>query len=284
VRGQPPLGRSRYTMPLRLGRIIIGSSSSGKGLGKRMEVAVMSEGIGDSYHRETKYYPDKMSGRGLDWAGKPSPYKEYPGSRRIELPQPAPGVKMDLDQILRKRSSVRDYAGEPLSIEDLSYLLWACTGIQRAEQGYQFRTAPSAGALYPIETYVVANNVRDLEQGLYHYAIRAHSLEDLRLDDLRLETAQAALGQRVCYDAAAVFVWTAIFQRSKWKYEQRGYRYIYMDAGHIAENLYLAATGLELGVCAVGALFDDELNHLLDVDGVAESAFYMATIGHPARF
>ena len=241
----------------------------------------MAEGIGDRYHRETKYYPDRMSGRRLDWSSKPSTYKEYPGSRGIELTPPEPTGGMSLDEVLRKRTSVRDYSGEPLSMRDLSYLLWASTGIQRVEQGYEFRTSPSAGALYPIETYVVANNVRGLEQGLYHYAIRAHRLEELTVGDLRLETAKAALGQGICYDAAAVFVWTAIFYRSKWKYEQRGYRYVYMDAGHIGENLYLAATSLDLGACAVGALFDDELNELLGVDGVEESAIYMAAVGHP---
>jgi SagB-type dehydrogenase family enzyme len=188
---------------------------------------------------------------------------------------------MSLDEALKKRTSVRDYSDEPLTLGDLSYLLWACTGIQRVEQGYEFRTAPSAGALYPIDTYVVANNVEGLEAGLYHYAIRAHALEELRTGDLRLETAKAALGQGVCYDAAAVFVWTAVFSRSKWKYEQRGYRYIYMDAGHMGENLYLAATALELGACTVGALFDDELNQLLGVDGTEESAIYMAAVGHP---
>jgi SagB-type dehydrogenase family enzyme len=250
-------------------------------LNRREEVAEMSEGIGDRYHRETKYHPDRMSGRGLDWAGKPSQYKDYPASRKVELPAPEPGGKMSLDDALRRRASVRDYTGEPLSLPDLSYLLWASTGIQRREQGYEFRTAPSAGALYPIETYIVANNVSGLEQGLYHYAIKAHGLEELRLGDLRLETAKAALGQMICYEAAAVFVWTAVFFRSLWKYEQRGYRYIYMDAGHIGENLYLAATALGLGACGVGALFDDELNRVLGVDGVEESAIYMATVGHP---
>jgi SagB-type dehydrogenase family enzyme len=247
----------------------------------RTEVTAVPEGIGDRYHRETKYYPDKMPGHELDWTSKPSPYKEYPGSRRIDLPRPEPGRNISLDEVLRRRTSVRDYSDEPISLAHLSYLLWASTGIQRIEMGYEFRTAPSAGALYPIDTYVVANNVLDLEQGLYHYAIRAHGLEELRLGDLRLDTAKAALGQGICYDAAAVLVWTAVFERSKWKYEQRGYRYIFMDAGHIAQNLYLAATSQALGVCTVGALFDDELNALLGVDGVQESAIYMAAIGRP---
>jgi len=242
----------------------------------------MSEGIGDRYHRETKYHPDRMSGGGLDWASKPPLYKEYPGRPRIELPRPAPAAAMSLDEALRTRTSVRDYSDEPLSLENLSYLLWATAGIQRVERGHAFRTSPSAGALYPIETYVVANNVRGLRPGLYHYVVKSHQLEELRTGDLRVPTARAALGQRICHDAAAVFVWTAVFERSKWKYKQRAYRYIYMDAGHIGQNLYLAATGLKLGACTVGALFDDDLNTLLAIDGVGESGIYMAAVGRPA--
>ncbi len=242
----------------------------------------MTEGIGDRYHRETKYHPDRMPGGGLDRAGKPSLYKDYPDRPRIDLPRPAPASGMSLDAALRTRTSVRAYSGEPLSLADLSYLLWACAGIQRSARGHEFRTAPSAGALYPIETYVVANNVRELAPGLYHYSVRGHQLEELRTGDLRLPAARAALGQRICYDAAAVLVWTAVFERSKWKYKQRAYRYIYMDAGHIGANFYLAATALKLGACTVGALFDDEVNALLDVDGIEESAVYMAAVGHPA--
>ena len=242
----------------------------------------MAEGIGDRYHKETKYHPDKMTGGGLDWASKPALYKEYPGRPRIDLPRPAPANGMSLDEVLRTRTSVREYSEEPLSLADLSYLLWACAGIQRTEHGHEFRTAPSAGALYPIETYVVANNVRDAAPGLYHYAVRGHQLEELRRGDLRLPTARAALGQRMCYDAAAVLVWTAVFQRSRWKYKQRAYRYIYMDAGHVGGNLYLAATALKLGTCTIGALFDDDANALLEVDGVEESVLYMASVGHPA--
>ena len=92
----------------------------------------------------------------------------------------------------------------------------------------------------------------------------------------------AALGQEMCAEAAAVFVWTAVFARSKWKYAQRAYRYIYLDAGHIAENLALAAVSLGLGTCPIGALFDDEVNKLLAVDGIEESVVYMSVVGLPA--
>jgi len=238
--------------------------------------------VGDRFQQETKYALDAMAGAGLDWSRKPELYKTYPDRRSIALPAFAPSRLMTLDKVLRQRRSVREFQGEPLSLGQLGYLLWASTGIGRTEEGYAFRTAPSAGALYPIETYVVAHNVRKLEAGLYHYAIQRHELEQLRTADLRRPTALAALGQAMCATAPVVFVWTAIVERSKWKYRQRAYRYIYLDAGHMAENLALAAISLGLGTCQIGALFDDEVNKILDVDGVEETAIYMSVVGVPA--
>lgn len=242
----------------------------------------MADGIGDRYHEETKYLRGRMPFRTLDWARKPSVYKEYPGAEVIELPEPG-RPDISLHEAIAGRRSVRDFSDEPISTGELSYLLWASTGIQRIEQGHEFRTAPSAGALYPVETYVAANRAEGVNEGLYHYSVRLHALEKLKAGDLGPPLAEAALGQEMCLDAAAVFVWTAVFERSRWKYEQRSYRYVYMDAGHICENLYLAATGLGLGACAVGALFDDELNVILGVDGVEESAMYMCAVGRPLQ-
>ena len=163
--------------------------------------------------------------------------------------------------------------------EILSYLLWASTGISRKEEGYEFRTAPSAGALYPIETYLVVNNIKEINPGVYHYNIQNHYLELLKEGDYAVETAKAALGQKMCVEASVVFIWTAIFQRMKWKYNQRAYRYVYLDAGHIAENLALTATSLDLGSCQIGALYDDEVNDIIGVDGTEESVIYMSVVG-----
>ncbi len=238
--------------------------------------------VGDRFQQETKYALDAMGGAGLDWSRKPELYKRYPDSRRIALPVFEPSRLMTLDTVLKQRHSVREFKAEPLSLGQLGYLLWASTGIGRTEEGYEFRTAPSAGALFPIETYVITHNVSTLEPGLYHYAIQSHELEQLRTADLRRPIALAALGQAMCATAPVVFVWTAIVQRSKWKYRQRAYRYIYLDAGHIAENLALAATSLGLGTCQIGALFDDEVNKTLDVDGIEETTIYMSVAGSPA--
>ena len=149
------------------------------------------------------------------------------------------------------------------------------------EEGYEYRTAPSAGALYPVETYIIAHNVEGLERGVYHYNIRQHVLEEIRLGDHTDQICTAAMGQEVCGRSAVVFLWTAVFQRCKFKYGQRAYRYIYLDAGHIAENLALAAVSLGLASCPIAALYDDEVNAVPDVDGIEESVIYMTVVGWP---
>jgi SagB-type dehydrogenase family enzyme len=242
----------------------------------------VTKGIGDRFQEETKYRRSGLKGGTLDWSRKPELYKEYPGLKRLELP-PFDSIKtLSVVEALKARRSVRHYSGKPLSREQLSFLLWSAGGIQRVERGHQFRTAPSAGALYPIETYLVVDAVGELAPGLYHYHVESHRLEELRLGQLGHDLAQAALDQKMCLEAAVVFVWTAVFYRSKWKYEDRAYRYIYLDAGHMAQNLALAAASVGLGTCQVGALFDDEVNHLIGVSGTDESVIYMSLVGHPA--
>ena len=242
----------------------------------------MTFGIGDEFQNQTKHTRSNLSGH-LDWASQPGTYKKYPAAKRIKLARKFPAHALRITEILQIRQSFRSFSPKSLSEVELSFLLWASTGIQRREQGYEFRTAPSAGALYPIETYVVINNVEGLEKGLYHYNIEEHTIEELKLDDLGRELAQAALEQEMLANAPLVFVWTAIFERSKWKYRQRAYRYVYLDAGIIGENLMLSATGIGLGSCNVGAFFDDEVNKILGVDGTAESVVYLSVVGHPFR-
>ena len=240
------------------------------------------DGTGDRFQQKTKYDPGKMPGHRLDWSAKPDLYKEYPQAEKIELPAFEPDRPMSLDKTLRQRKSIRNYQNKPISKGQLAYLLWASTGIQRIEEGYEFRTAPSAGALYPIETYVVVNNVKALESGVYHYSIKSNQLELLQRRDFSRQIAAAALGQVMCATAPAVFIWTAVFERSKWKYGQRAYRYIYLDAGHIAENFALAAVSLNLGTCEIGAIYDDQVNAIIGIDGIEESTICMATVGVPA--
>jgi SagB-type dehydrogenase family enzyme len=240
------------------------------------------EKIGDRFQQKTKYYRNQFH-EGPDWSLKPDKYKQYPYNKQIILPNPASIITEALDVAIRHRRSIRDFAQTTISKEQLSFLLWASTGVQRKEHGHSYRTAPSAGALYPVETYVVIHRVEDIEQGVYHYNIPQHRLEELKIGDFRTDIASSALDQQMCYNAAAVFVWTAIFNRSKCKYGERAYRYIYLDAGHIAENLALSATSVHLGTCQIAALYDDEVNQLINVDGIVESTIYLSVVGVPAN-
>jgi SagB-type dehydrogenase family enzyme len=160
-------------------------------------------------------------------------------------------------------------------------LLWATQGLTAKAGEWYFRAAPSAGALYPIETYVLARSVEGLEPGIYHFRPHAFDLEFIKRGDFAGLLADAALGQDMIRQAQATFIWTAIVARSMWKYRQRAFRYIYMDAGHIGQNLYLAGTAAGLGVCAVGAFFDDRVNDLIGLDGVEEISVYLAAVGWP---
>ena len=246
-------------------------------------MAILHAGIGDEFQQGTKHSRERLLGGHLDWANKPETYKKYPSAKIIQLSKKFPAQTLSIVEALRGRRSTRSFSPDPLSLDDVSFLLLACTGVQREERGYEFRTAPSAGALYPVETYVVVNNVEGLAKGVYHYNIEAHALEELRTGDFAEETVHAALEQKACAEAPVVFVWTAIFDRSKWKYAQRAYRYVYLDAGHIAENLALAATGSGLASCQIGAFFDDEVNHIIGVDGEGESTIYLSVVGYPRK-
>jgi len=241
----------------------------------------MRKNVGDDFQTETKYFRDKSLGGNLDWANKPEIYKSYPSRKTVQLPSQFQESTISFTDVLRKRKSVRSFSNQSLSKIDLAFLLWASTGIQRTEQGYEFRTAPSAGALYPIETYIAANNVEELKEGIYHYNIKNHLLEGINIGNFGDNLAHAALDQKMCKTAAVVFIWTAVFKRSKWKYSQRAYRYVYLDTGHLAQNLALAAASITCGSCQVGAFFDDEINSIIGVDGMEESTICLSVVGHP---
>jgi SagB-type dehydrogenase family enzyme len=238
-------------------------------------------GIGDTFQQETKYRRGHLPGGGLDWTSEPGTYKSYSEVPQIALSAPQIADGAPIWKVLQQRRSIRRYQNAPLQEAELSQLLWASQGITLIRNGHGFRTTPSAGALYPVETYLVVNSVEAIEPGVYHYAVPDHALEQLKTGDYSGEIARAALDQEVAQRANVVFVWTGVFGRSKWKYKQRAYRYVYLDAGHIAQNLALAAEALGLGSCQIAALYDDEANDLLGVDGEEESTIYMTSVGKP---
>jgi SagB-type dehydrogenase family enzyme len=212
-----------------------------------------------------------------DWGGRPPRYKTHGDAERIALPDPVGFRGLSVEEALQTRRSVRDYSDQPLSLEALSCLLHAAQGI--TEQRLAFRAAPSAGALYPIELYPVVHNVSGLAPGVYHYAVQEHALERLKKGDFRGRVTQAGLHQRFLGQASVCFILSAVFQRTRWKYRERAYRYVLLEAGHVGQNLYLAATSMGLGACAVGAFLDNQLNELLGLDVGLEAVLYVVSVG-----
>lgn len=241
----------------------------------------MEPGIGNQFQEETKYKPETIGGYGLDWKSFPDPFKNHEGCLAvISLPKPVFSKNSDLWKTLQKRRSRRSYRRlEEMPIETLSALLWATQGITERYGDTLFRTAPSAGGLFPVETYLSVRRVAGIDAGIYHYRPGMFDLEFLKKGDFSRSLADAALGQEIVAAAQVTFIWSAVLARSKWKYRQRAYRYIYLDAGHICQNLYLAGEAFDLGVCAIGAFFDDHVNEIVGLDGTDETVIYMATVG-----
>ena len=175
---------------------------------------------------------------------------------RVPLPAAKRSGTLAVEQALAQRRSVREFAERPLSLSALSQLLWAAQGVTHRRG---LRTAPSAGALYPLEIFVVAGDVEGLSDGVYRYVPRDHGLEREREGDLRPELARAALEQDWVAKAPAILVVAAVYERSARKYGRRAPRYVHMEVGHASQNVYLQAEALELGTCAVGAFRDREL-------------------------
>lgn len=242
------------------------------------------EKYGDNFQQQSKYIRNKLPRHALNWVNKPKTYKKYPDAiKKIELPTPEFDKSIEFWNVIKNRHSSRKFTSEPMSIMELSLFLYGLSGLNRIFPQYAFRTTPSAGGLYPIETYPVGNNVKDLEKGLYHYDIQGHSLNLLKQGDFRRKVAEGCLDQNIAFTSAINFIWTAMIGRSQWKYLQRCYRYIYLDAGHIGQNFYLIAEALGLGACTIGAIYDDELNNLLGIDGVEETAIYVGVVGKKLR-
>lgn len=193
----------------------------------------------------------------------------------ITLPEPKYDSDVSIEQSLLSRRSIRSFADEPLTLQEVSQLLWAAQGITDA---FGRRTAPSAGALYPLEVYVVAGNVKDLSAGVYKYEPEKHQLVRVMDGDIRGELANAALGQSSVRQGAVAFVITAVYERTTVKYGDRGIRYVHIEVGHAAENLCLQATAMDLGGVTVGAFTDEQVAEVLNLPE-DEQPFYIIPVG-----
>ena len=196
----------------------------------------------------------------------------------VKLPAPNHESTTSIERALRLRRSVRDFAWFPLSLKEIGQLVWAAQGITQSSGG--LRTAPSAGALYPLELYVVVGNVEELERGVYRYIPLNHELAMVDDRDLRAELSHAALDQEAVRDAPAVFVFTGVVRRTAAKYGNRASRYMYMEAGHAAENVFLQAVSLSVGTAVIGAFDDDAVRDVMKLSK-DESPLYLMPIGKP---
>ena len=199
----------------------------------------------------------------------------------IHLPSPSKEGGMSLAEAIAGRRSVRDFAPEPLTQLQLSQILWAAQGI--TDTGWKSRTVPSAGATYPLEIFVVCgrNGVKEIEDGVYHYNIDNHSLTLHHIGDVKLELAQAALGEEGVYRAPANIVICAVYERTLDRYGARGEKYVHMEVGHTGQNIYLQAAALGLATFAIGAFYDEQVREVLRLDK-RYKPLYIMPVGKPA--
>ncbi|MDI6850566.1 MAG: SagB/ThcOx family dehydrogenase [bacterium] len=190
----------------------------------------------------------------------------------IKLPEPRRDSNFSLEKAINERRSVRTYKDSSLTLKEVAQLLWAAQGKVKSGK----RATPSAGATYPMEIYLIAGKVENLEPGLYKYNHDEHSLQLVKAGDLRREVSERALRQDMILKAPVTIVVSAVFGRTRARYGARAERYVYMEAGHIGQNIYLQATALGLGTVAVGAFIDEEVKRVL---GIKEEPLYLFPVG-----
>jgi len=185
----------------------------------------------------------------------------------ISLPPPVTSGSVSLEEAIHRRISRREFQEKSLELFQAGQLLWSAGGLGITGAAGVSRAAPSAGATYPLELYLAAGEVKGLGKGLYRYEYRDHALEVIGRDDLRAGLARASLGQAMIARAAATIIIAAHFERTTRRYGKRGYRYVYMEAGYVSENIYLQAEALGLATVAVGAFKDGGVNKLTALEG-----------------
>lgn len=239
----------------------------------------LGECTGYKYIKETEYKRDTIKQMVRPAIAEAAIFKKYPDAEKVELPRSWTLKEARITPLLQDRRSLRKYLMEPISLGELAFMLWAGQGITAKSESHSFRTSPSAGALYPVETYFSANLVEDLEPGIYHFDVENFALNRIRAEDQAEAVAAACLDQKFMARSAVSFLWSVNFRRSMSKYGNRGLRYILLDTGHICQNTLVAAEATGCGGCAVAAFYDDEVNDLLGLEGSDETVLYAASIG-----
>jgi SagB-type dehydrogenase family enzyme len=216
---------------------------------------------------------------------KPPPIqKPYSEEKKLTmLPKPLEWKNIEDKGIIpaiKNRRSQRKYLNEPLSIDELSFLLWATQGVKRNLGSTVLRNVPSAGNRHPFETYICVSNIEGLAQGVYRYLPLEHELLfEFAITDMAGKITDATMGQFFAGAAPAVFVWTAIPYRTEWRYAAASYKVIAIDVGHVCQNLYIACEAINSGTCAIAAYNQKLMDELIKVDGTEEFTIYLAPVG-----
>jgi len=247
----------------------------------------MQGNAGRQFMRATAYgYPDDPREPSDQEKGLPQPPLQLDwdeSAPAIELPPPAEITvpSTDLRTIIEQRRSVRTYADTPLTLNELAWLLWATQGVQEVGPGRTLRTVPSGGARHPFETVLSVNRVEGVPPGLWRYVAIGHKLVawDLSTPDIADTITRHCMGQRFVSESAVMFIWICVPYRSVWRYQDRAYRGMHVDVGHVCQNLYLAAEGIGCGCCAIMAYGDPQMNGLVGLDGEEQFVIYVATVG-----
>ena len=241
------------------------------------------KGIGREFMERTRYKYLSVSAQRQGLLQPPLQVPYEGTATPIDLPSPGEVevAAVDLRMAIEGRQSVRRYAEQPLTLAELSYLLWCTQGVKGVEGRYAtFRNVPSAGARHAFETYLLINRVEGLRPGLYRFLALEHKLVEVDLEPgVSAAVAKACWGQTMVERCAVTFIWAAVAERMTWRYGQRGYRYMHLDVGHVCQNLYLAAESVASGVCAIAAFSDEDMSHLLGLDGEEQFVIYVATVG-----
>ena len=254
-----------------------------------MRQTVLQQGrffLKDSVRKSIDFSMTDQS-RGVAPPPMEKPFKE--DATRIDLVPPRSGWetigRIDLASAIQNRRSRRSFRDEPLTIDELSFLLWATQGIQqRLDTGHALRTVPSAGCRHSLETYLGIRNVTGIDRGLYRYLPVEHQiLLECRDSRLAEKIVGASFGQGYPGEAAVTFLWTAVPYRMEWRYGGAAHKVIALDAGHVCQNLYLACEAIGAGTCAVAAYDQEEMDQVVGVDGTEEFVIYLAPVGKVAN-
>ncbi|WP_213818653.1 SagB/ThcOx family dehydrogenase [Garciella nitratireducens] len=241
---------------------------------------IKKEVIQSNFPRSKTLQSDESQGVRQPFLQKP--YDEK--AKIIELPEVGEEIvqKLDVYQCLKERRSVRKYAKEDITLKQLSFLLWATQGVEKMvgkNKKTTYRTVPSGGGRHPFETYLVINQVQELDKGLYRYLPLEHKLLQIQVGDFSNQVAQNSMGQKYIENAAVVFIWSVVPYRTEWRYTINTPKLVLLDAGHVCQNLYIACEAIGCGTCAVACYDQEKMDQLIGVDGQEEFTIYLAPVG-----